>query len=118
MLLLLAWPTREEFRRALPGDVLVPDAAATVMHAATIHAPLECVWPWLVQMGAGRAGWYSYDWVDNDGMPSATGIIPELQHIAPGDIMPSLPGAQGLLCGSRRRTAARSYFDGSRRRRR
>jgi hypothetical protein len=53
----------------------------------------ESVWPWLVQMGSGRAGWYSYDWIDNDGHPSATEIIPEFQRIAPGDVLPSLPGA-------------------------
>ena len=93
-MLLFARPTKDELRRPLPGDALVSNAAATVMHAATICAPLECVWPWLVQMGAGRAGWYSYDWIDNDGKPSASEIIPELQHIAPGDVMPSLPGAQ------------------------
>ena len=87
-------PTKDELRRPLPGDALVSNTVATVMHAATIRAPLECVWPWLVQMGAGRAGWYSYDWIDNDGKPSASEIIPELQHIAPGDVMPSLPGAQ------------------------
>jgi hypothetical protein len=62
------------------------------MHAITITATPERIWPWFVQMGAGRAGWYSYDWVDNDGRPSATEIIPGLQHIAPGDVMPSLRG--------------------------
>ncbi|MGP0094141.1 MAG: hypothetical protein ACLPKB_29975 [Xanthobacteraceae bacterium] len=41
----------------------------------------------------GRAGWYSYDWVDNDGRPSATAIVPNLQDVKPGDVMPSLPGA-------------------------
>jgi hypothetical protein len=82
----------EERKRSLPGDLWIPDAAATVMHAVTIAAPPECVWPWLVQMGSGRAGWYSYDWVDNGGHPSATTIIPALQHIAPGDVLPSLPG--------------------------
>ena len=85
--------TPEEYRRALPGDTLVPDAAARVMHAVTIAASPERVWPWLVQMGSGRAGWYSYDWIDNDGRPSATEIIPEFQRIAPGDVLPSLPGA-------------------------
>jgi hypothetical protein len=48
----------------LPGDSLVHDAMGVVMHAVTIAAPPESVWPWLVQMGAGRAGWYSYDWVE------------------------------------------------------
>jgi hypothetical protein len=84
--------TPNERRQSLPGDALIPDAAATVIHAITIAATPERIWPWLVQMGAGRAGWYSYDWVDNDGRPSATEIIPNLQHIVPGDVMPSLRG--------------------------
>lgn len=84
--------TRQERKRSLPGDLLLPDGFAVVMHAVTIAATPECVWPWLVQMGSGRAGWYSYDWVDNDGHPSATEIIPALQHVAPGDVLPSLPG--------------------------
>jgi hypothetical protein len=85
--------TSDERRLVLPGDSFVHDAAGVVMHAVTIAAPPESVWPWLVQMGAGRAGWYSYDWVDNDGRPSITKIIPALQHLIVGDIMPSLPGA-------------------------
>ena len=86
--------TAEERQRALPGDTLIPDAETMVMHAVTIATPVERVWPWLVQMGAGRAGWYSHDWVDNGGRPSALTIVPELQHLAPGDVMPSLPGAR------------------------
>ena len=86
-------PTADERHRALPGDGIVADAAGVVMHAVTIAAAPEYVWPWLVQMGSGRGGWYSYDWVDNDGRPSATQIIPEFQNLAVGDIMPSLPGA-------------------------
>jgi len=74
--------TPQERQRALPGDTLILDAAATVMHAITIAATQERVWPWLVQMGSGRAGWYSYDWVDNDGRPSATEIIPAEGTIA------------------------------------
>lgn len=85
--------TAAERRRALSGDGFICNAAGAVMHGVTIAAPPDSVWRWLVQMGAGRAGWYSYDWIDNDGRPSATKIIPELQHLAIGDIMPSLPGA-------------------------
>lgn len=86
--------TPQERKRSLPADLLIPEPAAIVMHAVTIAASPECVWPWLVQMGAGRAGWYSYDWIDNDGHPSATEIIPALQHVAPGDVLPSLPGVK------------------------
>ena len=76
--------TDEEVRRAMPGDDLVPDAASTT-RAITIAAPAEQVWPWLVQLGYGRAGWYSYDWIDNDGQPSADRILPELQQLQVGD---------------------------------
>ncbi|MGO9066466.1 MAG: hypothetical protein ACLQIH_17230 [Myxococcaceae bacterium] len=64
------------------------------MHAVTIVAPPAQVWPWLVQMGSGRAGWYSYDFVDNDGRPSAVRLLPAFQHIAAGDVLPALPGAK------------------------
>jgi hypothetical protein len=64
------------------------------MHAVTIIGRPECVWPWLVKMGSGRARWYSYDWLDNDGDPSATEIISALQRITPGDVMPLLPGVK------------------------
>jgi hypothetical protein len=46
------------------------------------------VWPWLVQLGSGRAGWYSYDLFDNDGRPSADRILPQLQQIQVGDWVP------------------------------
>jgi hypothetical protein len=87
------FPTAVERRRSLPADSIVPDALFASTHAITIDAPPDQVWPWIAQMGAGRAGWYSWDAIDNGGMPSATRIIPELQVIAPGDIMPAAPGA-------------------------
>ena len=60
----------------------------------TIRRAPRDVWPWLVQMGAGsRAGWYSYDWLDNGRQPSAGRTVPELQHPAIGTIFPALPGA-------------------------
>jgi hypothetical protein len=85
--------TREEKTRALPGDERIPQAIDTLTHAVTIRRPPRKVWPWLVQMGAGsRAGWYSYDWLDNGRKPSATRIVPALQHPAPGTVFPALPG--------------------------
>ncbi|WP_344657934.1 hypothetical protein [Catenulispora subtropica] len=53
--------------------------------AVTIEAPPEQVWPWLVQMGGDRAGWYSWDRLDNGGRPSATQVHPEWQDLAVGD---------------------------------
>jgi len=59
----------------------------------TIRRAPHDVWPWLVQMGAGsRAGWYSYDWLDNGRQPSATRLVAELQHPTIGTIFPALPG--------------------------
>jgi hypothetical protein len=76
--------TDEEVRRPMPGDELLPGAASTT-RAITIAAPPEQVWPWLIQIGYGRAGWCSYDWIDNDGQPSADHIIPQLQQLQVGD---------------------------------
>jgi hypothetical protein len=86
-------PTSLEKRRRLPGDALVPEPIFVSTHAITIDAPPERVWRWIAQMGAGRAGWYSWDAIDNGGAPSATGIIPALQTVASGDVMPAVPGA-------------------------
>ena len=85
--------TREERSRALPGDERIPRAIDALTHGVTIRrAPCD-VWPWLVQMGAGsRAGWYSYDRLDNGNQPSARRVVPELQHPAIGSIFPALPG--------------------------
>jgi hypothetical protein len=85
--------TREEKSRALPGDERIPQAIDTLTHAITIRRAPRDVWPWLVQMGAGsRAGWYSYDRLDNGRQPSAMRIVPELQHPSIGSIFPALPG--------------------------
>jgi len=75
----------------LPGDDLLADARS-LTHAITIRRPAREVWPWLVQMGAGRAGWYSYDFVDNGRRHSARSLLPGLQQVSVGDVFPALPG--------------------------
>lgn len=81
----------EEARRKLPGDDLIPEAEVADTRGIDIAAAPEDVWPWLVQMGYGRAGWYSYDELDMD-RPSAERIVPELQDIKVGSILPTHPG--------------------------
>ena len=85
--------TIDEKHRPLPGDELIPDPLASLTHAITVRCSPEQVWPWLAQMGAGRAGWYSYDAIDNGGRPSAERILPELQALEVGYLFPWLPGA-------------------------
>jgi len=75
----------------LPGDELVADPEAVDTRGIDIAAPPAEVWPWLVQMGYGRGGWYSYDQVDMS-HPSAARILPEYQTLAVGDVLPTDPG--------------------------
>ena len=94
----LTWgATDAEVARRLPSDDLVTRPTFDATRAITFEAPPEQVWPWLVQIGLTRAGWYSYDLLDNLGRPSAREIIPDLQHLRPGDIVPMSPdGKQGM----------------------
>jgi hypothetical protein len=72
----------------MPGDDAVKRKSFNATRAITINAPPESVWPWIVQIGHGRAGFYSYDLFDNAGKPSADRIIPEYQNVRPGDWVP------------------------------
>ena len=94
----LTWgATDEEVARSLPADDMVRAPTFNATRAISIGAPPERVWPWLVQVGTTRAGWYSYDLLDNLGHRSARRIIPELQGLAEGDVVPMSPdGKQGL----------------------
>jgi hypothetical protein len=80
--------TSDEASRSMPGDEEVPLPVVGSTRVVAIHAPAEAVWPWLVQMGWRRAGWYSYDAIDNDHIPSADRLIPELQSLEVGDFVP------------------------------
>ena len=82
---LLRWgATDDEVRRPYPGADLIPGGTRSATNAITIDAPPAKVWPWLVQMGYGRAGWYSWHRLDNWGRASADRIHPEWQAIAVG----------------------------------
>ena len=80
--------TDEEVALEMPGDDRVKEPTFNVTRAITIHARPEEIWPWIIQIGFGRAGFYSYDLLDNLGKPSADLIIPELQHIEVGTWIP------------------------------
>jgi hypothetical protein len=81
--------TKEEATRDLPGDDIVPDAVVST-RAITIDAPPAAVWPWLVQMGQDKAGFYSYDLLEQLAgarIHNADRLVPEWQDVAPGDLM-------------------------------
>jgi hypothetical protein len=87
--------TSQERAVQLPGDGIVEDPEVVTDHAITIDAPPAAVWPWLVQMGWGRGGWYTARWVDRLLFPanaaSADRILPELQDIDVGTFIPDGP---------------------------
>ncbi len=83
--------TAAEQAGSMPGDDLLRRAQFRATRAITIDAPPQAVWPWLVQVGARRAGWYSNDLLDNLGQPSATRVVPELQHLEVGQWVPMAP---------------------------
>jgi hypothetical protein len=77
--------------RPLPGDDLVKGARTIDTRSIEIYAPPSDVWPWLVQMGYGRVGWYSFDAIDMSG-GSSRRIVPEWQSLEVGDLVPTHPG--------------------------
>lgn len=83
--------TLAEAEQRLPGDAFVRHPKSQITCAVTIHAPTAQIWPWFVQLGCGRGGWYSYDLLDNGGVSSAARIIPDYQHLQIGDIVRALP---------------------------
>ena len=76
----------------LPGDDLIPEPAMNATRAIVIDAPPEDVYPWFAQMGPGRAGWYSYDWIDNRGVESAREVNPDWVVTEPGVSMGGMAG--------------------------
>jgi len=95
----LRWGSTEtDIMRPMPGDDIVENPSFNATRAVTVNAPPEHIYPWIVQMGVTRAGWYSYDLLDNLGRRSAETILAEHQNIQAGDIIPMSPdGKQGMF---------------------
>ncbi|WP_354637178.1 hypothetical protein [Kitasatospora camelliae] len=92
---MLTWgATSDEVSRVYPGDDLIPEADSSSTMATTLPAPPEQVWPWLVQMGGDRGGWYSWDRLDHMGEPSADVIVPEWQSLEEGQRLNAAPDGQ------------------------
>jgi hypothetical protein len=88
----LRWgATKAELTRAMPGDEDVPAPSFDATRGVTVHAPPEAIYPWIVQIGMTRAGWYSYDLLDNLARPSARQLLPEHQKIHVGQLIPMSP---------------------------
>jgi proline iminopeptidase len=85
--------SKKERTSTYPGDDLIPTGRRYGAMATTIAAPPECVWPWLVQMGCDRAGFYSFDRLDNGGRPSADHIHASWQDLQEGGRIASVPDA-------------------------
>jgi hypothetical protein len=85
----LRWgSTPEELAAALPGDELMPRASTTATRAISVAAAVDDVWPWIAQIGQGRGGFYSYDFLENligCDVHNADRVVPEWQSIAVGD---------------------------------
>ena len=94
-----AGTTRAERAASLPGDEIIDTPLILTTHAITIDAPPTRIWPWLVQMGWGRGGWYTARWVDQllfpANGPSADRIVPELQDTQVGEFIPDGPPDTG-----------------------
>ena len=91
--------TREEFTRPLPGDDLVPRPKIHATHAIQIQAAPSEIWPWLLQLGQGRGGFYSYTWIENLmglDIHNSDHILPEYQSLNVGDLIHMGRGDLGI----------------------
>jgi hypothetical protein len=93
-------PSPDEVLDGLPGDDLVPDAQVTMDRAFDLPVPPASVWPWLVQLGRNRAGWYLPRWIERALPPGGRGlrhVDPALQHLEVGDIVDDWGGGNAYF---------------------
>jgi len=90
--LLRSGATREESAKELPGDDLVPEPMWAATRAETVQAPADAVWPFIIQMGWGRGGYYAYSFFDPRHTADARGVVPRLQLLKVGDLWLDGPG--------------------------
>lgn len=84
----LRWgATPQELTQVMRGDEIQPHPILNATRCVTIRASPEQIWPWLVQTGYRRAGWYGYDWIDNHGIPDADRILAKWQELKVGDVV-------------------------------
>jgi hypothetical protein len=90
-------PEEREETRPLPGDERLVDVGCQLTHGITMNATPQQIWPWLLQMGCRRGGFYAIDSLDNGGKASAREVHTELQNVIVGDIIPATPnGTDGF----------------------
>lgn len=105
------WNASPDEREAtLPGDDLVPAPTSVETRAITIAAPPSAVWPWLIQMGYGRAGWYSYDRLDREGRGTWR-LVPQYEDLEFGAIVPTHPDGGFKVVGLEHERALVLYTD-------
>ena len=95
----LQWGAKkEEVQSTYPGDDLILTPRIDATHAITIEAAPDDIWPWIAQIGQGRGGFYTYDWIENMmglQIKSADQVLPQYQDVKVGDIIPLEPGGGG-----------------------
>ena len=105
--------TEEEVNRPLPGDGNVEHPTFKATRAVSIEARPEDIWPWIIQIGYKKAGFYSYDRLDNDRIPSAERIIPEYQNLKVGDLIPMTKNINAVVTALETNRSMLVEFQGS-----
>lgn len=88
---------KQEVALSMPGDEIVSKPDFNGTRGITINSTPELIWCWIIQIGSKRAGWYSFDWIDNGGVKSSDKILPEFQKIEVGQFIPFTPDKKNGL---------------------